>query len=290
MNEVRSKYGSLEAPGEERFTLPALGAMLLCRLRFSRLPVIFGDNFAGNVADNLVNSAETSLRRVQERIQNACRGCGRKPEEVTLVGAGKTVSDERLQEFCAAGLGCIGENYVQEALSKMAQMQQSSTRFSLQWHLIGALQSNKARDAVGRFTLIHSVDRTRLAQALNKEAQEQGIRQAILLQVNIGDEASKAGCGLDDIDELTERCLGLPALEVRGLMCLPPQSDDPEDARPYFRQLRELRDRLQSSTRTASLGSELSMGMSHDFEIAIEEGATLVRIGTDLFGPRSRTT
>ena len=231
------------------------------------------------------------LRRVQERIQRACRDCGRKPEEITLVGAGKTVSAARLQEFRAAGLICIGENYVQEALTKMAQMRESSsTRLSLlEWHLIGALQSNKARDAVGHFTLIHSVDRARLAQALNKEAQAQGIRQAVLLQVNIGNEAGNAGCAPNEVDELAQFCLGLPALEVRGLMCLPPQSDDPQGARPYFRQLRQLRDRLQSSTRTANLGTELSMGMTDDFEIAIEEGATLVRIGTGLFGPRSRT-
>ncbi|HVF84492.1 MAG TPA: YggS family pyridoxal phosphate-dependent enzyme [Abditibacteriaceae bacterium] len=241
-----------------------------------------------------MNSAEERLRRVQERIQTACRGCGRKPEEITLVAAGKTVSADRLQEFYAAGLSCIGENYVQEALPKMAQMQgqmqQSSTRWSrLEWHLIGALQSNKAREAVGRFTLIHSVDRARLAQALNKEAQAQGIRQAVLLQVNIGDEAGKAGCGLSELNELAQFCLDLPALEVRGLMCLPPQSDDPHSARPYFQKLRDLRDRLQSSTRTAGLGSELSMGMTNDFEVAIEEGATLIRIGTGLFGPRSRT-
>ena len=265
--------------------------VVLCRLRIGELPVIFGDNFVGNLVDDFVNSAETSLRHVQERIQAACRGCGRKSEEIILVAAAKTVAAARLQKFCIAGLNCIGENYVQEALPKMAQMQeQSSTRLSpLEWHLIGALQSNKARDAVGRFALIHSVDRIRLAQTLNKEAQGQDIRQAILLQVNIGDETGKAGCALDEIDELAQFCLGLPALEVRGLMCLPPQSDDPQNARLYFQQLRQMRDRLKSSTRTAGLGSELSMGMSHDFEVAIEEGATLVRIGTGLFGPRSRT-
>ncbi len=241
--------------------------------------------------DGFVNSAETSLRHIHERIQMACLGCGRNPAEITLVAAAKTVAAARLQEFCSAGLSCIGENYVQEALPKMAQLQrESSTRLPpLEWHLIGALQSNKARDAVGHFTLIHSVDRTRLAQALNKEAQGQGVRQAVLLQVNIGAETGKAGCALNEIDELAEWCLGLPSLEVRGLMCLPPPGDDPQNARPYFGQLRELRDRLQSSTRTAGLGGELSMGMSHDFEVAIEEGATLVRIGTALFGPRSRT-
>ena len=266
--------------------------LVLCRLRMGELRVIFGDNFAGNLVDDFVDTAKICLRRVQERIQTACRGCGRKPEEITLVAAGKTVSAQRLQEFCAAGLGCIGENYVQEALTKMAQMQQlqqSSTRLSPEWHLIGALQSNKARDVVGRFALIHSVDRARLAQALNKEAQGQNIRQAVLLQVNIGDEAGKAGCALDEVDELAQFCMNLPALEVRGLMCLPPPSDDAQAARPYFQQLRQLRERLQSSTRTASLGSELSMGMTNDFEVAIEEGATLIRIGTGLFGQRSRT-
>ncbi len=261
---------------------------MLCRLPLKRLPVIVGDNF--------VNTAEKSLRHIWQRIEGACERCGRNPAEITLIGASKTVSVARLQEFSAAGLRDFGENYVQEAAHKMTEMSQvealSSTRNherALQWHFIGALQSNKAREVVGRFALIHSVDRTSLAQALNKEAQSQNVVQRVLLQVNIGDEANKAGCDINELPDLWKFCAELPNLEVRGLMCLPPANDDAEQSRPYFRRLRELRDELnQSSTRKGSFEiSELSMGMTNDFEIALEEGATMIRIGTGLFGERS---
>ena len=237
-----------------------------------------------------------SLRQVWSGIGAACERCGRNPAEITLVGAGKTVSAQRLQEFHAAGLSVIGENYVQEAIRKMSEMAQveeatSSTGLrdsTLKWHFIGALQSNKARDVVGKFSLIHSVDRARLAQALNDEVGNQRVRQRVLLQVNIGDEARKAGCDISELPDLWKFCSELPNLDLRGLMCLPPAHDKAEDSRRYFRRLRELRDALnQSSTRNGGLEiTELSMGMSGDYEIAIEEGATIVRIGTGLFGER----
>lgn len=255
-------------------------------------------------------NAEERLRHVQERIEAACRRCGRSPHEVTLIGVSKTVSWAKMRPFCEAGLRDFGENYGQEALAKMAEMAadvESSTRSPnlavLRWHFVGALQSNKARDIVGRFVLIHSVDRQSLARAIQKEAQSQSIVQEILLQVNLGDEAGKAGCSAHELPEFARFCSEMPNLKVRGLMCLPPAQDEAEKARVYFRQLRQLRDEMtKSSTRNAlqsaqngSLSGEisyelsayeLSMGMTNDFEVAIEEGATLVRVGTGLFGAR----
>lgn len=269
-----------------------------------------------------MDNAEKSLRDVNIRIEKACENCGRNSSEITLIGASKSVSASRLQEFFAAGLKTVGENYVQEAVRKQREIEQlsisqnevatfetspnqivesatfhsetarletpqSSTRFGLIWHFIGALQSNKAREVVGRFALIHSVDRTRLAQALNDEARTQKLTQPVLLQVNLGDESSKAGCDVDELFDLFDFCRALPSLKVRGLMCLPPAQNEAEKSRVYFRQLRQLRDELNSSsTRNEMRLTELSMGMSADFEIAIEEGATLIRVGTALFGSR----
>ena len=246
-----------------------------------------------------MNTEENRLHHIRQRIVAACERSGRNLEEITVVGASKTVSAERFSAFFAAGLRDVGENYVQEALRKMSELSammemtepSSSTRpdfASVRWHLIGALQSNKAREVVGRFSLIHSIDRTRLAQALSKEAENARLRQAVLLQVNIGGESGKAGCDVDELFDLWEFCNDLPGVDVRGLMCLPPAHANAEMSRPYFRHLRELRDALsQSSTQNGgSEISELSMGMTNDYEVAIEEGATIVRIGTGLFGER----
>lgn len=234
-----------------------------------------------------MDTAENSLRHVRSRIENACRRCGRKPDEITLIGASKTVSGARLPEFYDAGLRDCGENYVQEAARKMDEIALSSTRYrDWNWHFIGALQSNKARDVVGKFALIHSVDRLSLAQSLDKAACKIEIIQDVLLQVNIGDETTKAGCAVDELSELAHFCGELKNLNVRGLMCLPPASENIEDSRVHFCRLRELRDELRASS-TRSCGSELSMGMSGDFEVAIEEGATLIRLGTALFGARN---
>ena len=228
-----------------------------------------------------MNSAEKSLRHICGRIEAACAQSGRNRAEIALVGASKTVSAQRLQEFGAAGLKAVGENYVQEAIRKQSEIEsasvwevaESSTRFGLEWHFIGALQSNKARDVVGRFSLIHSVDRARLAQALSDAARAQDVVQNVLLQVNLGDEASKAGCAVSELLALWQFCQSLPNLKVRGLMCLPPAGENAESARIYFRRLRELRDELnESSTRNGVELAELSMGMTSDYEIAIEEG------------------
>jgi pyridoxal phosphate enzyme (YggS family) len=229
------------------------------------------------------------LSELRARIVAACEKVGRDPASVTLIGASKTVPAERLKPFIEAGLADLGENYVQEGLGKIAAL----PNFPGRWHFIGALQSNKARDVVRGFDVVHSVDRVSLANGLDKAAREHGKVQDILLQVNIGDEATKAGCSLNELSSLARHCAGLPNLAVRGLMCLPPYSEDAERARPYFRRMAQARADLVSELGRAGGAPDqpgawhLSMGMSNDFEVAIEEGATMVRIGTQLFGARS---
>ena len=232
-----------------------------------------------NAMNNRGNLPAERLAEICSRIAAACERAGRDVGEVTLVAASKTVAPEQLGPFIEAGLINLGENYVQEGISKIEVL-----KAGVWWHLIGALQSNKAKQAVAHFDLIHSVDRVSLAQALNRAAGEAGKVQPILLQVNVGDESSKAGCSFEELPQLAQSCAAFTNLEVRGLMCLPPYNEDFEKTRPYFRALREARDRLQGEF-GAHL-CQLSMGMSNDFEIAIEEGATLVRVGTALFGDR----
>lgn len=232
------------------------------------------------------------VEEIQNRIERACERAGRDAREVTLIGASKTVSAARLLEFAASGLQNVGENYVQEALNKQRELQTSSTRYDFKWHFIGGLQSNKARDVVGKFALIHSVDRLSLAQSLDKEARKIGVVQDVLLQVNIGEENTKSGVAPDDLLQLAREVAILENLRVCGLMCLPPTFENSENVRPLFKKMRELRDEMQhemameSTSSTRCLTPELSMGMSGDFEIAIEEGATIVRVGTALFGAR----
>lgn len=221
----------------------------------------------------------SSLLEVQQRIQVVCQGVGRESSSVTLIGASKMVPVKRLAEFQAAGLRNFGENYIQEGVEKVRTFREQSLEAT--WHLIGALQSNKAREAVAHFDLIHSVDRLSLAKELDKEARKIGKLQRVLLQVNVGEESSKAGVTPTDLRALWQAVATLENLRIEGLMSLPPFSETPENSRPYHRSLREL---LHSSP---LLNGQLSMGMSNDFEIAIEEGATLVRVGTALFGARS---
>ena len=215
--------------------------------------------------------------KIQSRIEAACARAGRNPAEVTLVGASKTVAAARLAEFQALGLRDFGENYIQEGIEKVRYFRDHD--LDANWHFIGALQSNKARDAVAHFELIHSVDRFSLARELDKEARKIGKVQRVLLQVNIGSEGSKAGIAPAGLGALFEAVSGLENLKVEGLMSLPPFLEDLEAMRAFHRQLRELGETLELLT--------LSMGMSHDFEVAIEEGATHIRLGTALFGARS---
>lgn len=226
-----------------------------------------------------------SVARYQQllaAIAMAARKAGRDPASVRLVGAAKTVPVERLRPVVAAGLTIVGENYLQEAKAKIAALD-----LPVSWHFIGHLQSNKAAAAVKLFDLIHSVDRLSLAQALDRAAARLGKVQDILLEVNIAGEASKSGVAPAALEDLLGACAALPHLRVRGLMTMPPWGPDAEQVRPYFRQLREARDRLQALNLPGVELVELSMGMSDDFAVAIEEGATLVRIGTALFGPRT---
>jgi pyridoxal phosphate enzyme (YggS family) len=193
---------------------------------------------------------------------------------VLLIAVSKTMDAERVRLAVAAGVAALGENRVQEAREKIEAL-----GHPVPWHLIGGLQTNKARDAARLFDWIHSVDRLELAQELSRRAHGASLPLNILLQVNLGDEPQKGGVAPAETKRLCEAVAGLPGLRVRGLMAIPPAASTPEETRPHFRTLRELRD---------SLGLEhLSMGMSADYEVAIEEGATMVRVGTAIFGPRA---
>ena len=212
-----------------------------------------------------------NLGRVQEAVARACARAGRSPDDVLLIAVSKTMDVERVRLAIAAGVAALGENRVQEAKEKIEALGRP-----VPWHLIGSLQTNKARDAARLFDWIHSVDRLDLAQELSRRTDR---ALNILLQVNLGDEPQKGGVTPAELKRLHEVVAALPNLKVRGLMAIPPATEQPEQARPFFRQLRELREQL---------GLEhCSMGMSADFEVAIEEGATMVRVGTAIFGPRA---
>lgn len=221
-----------------------------------------------------------NLEDMRRRMEAAARRVGRDPGEVRLVAVSKTVALERIREAVAAGQRILGENYLQEARGKMAALGPG-----LCWHMVGHLQTKKAKAAVELFDVIHSVDRLKLAQALDQAAARAGKVQEILIQVNLAAEETKSGAAPETVADLLRQIAQLPHLTVTGLMTMPPWSADPEAVRPYFRVLRELRDRL----RHQGLGSlpELSMGMTGDFEVAVEEGATLVRVGTAIFGTRA---
>ena len=219
---------------------------------------------------------------IQQRIERSAKECGRDPESIRLVAVGKTQTANRVREAIGAGATIIGENYIQEAREKFDQL----VDLDVKWHFIGHLQSNKAKYAVRMFDLIHSVDSIKLAKELNKQAKKIGKHQSILVQVNIGDAPSKSGLAEKDAAEHIVRIAEMENLHIHGLMTMPPFYDDPEKARPYFSALRRLRDSLASNTRLTPDFKELSMGMTGDFEVAIHEGATLVRIGTALFGAR----
>jgi len=220
-----------------------------------------------------------NLQEVRAAISAACQRAGRDPGRVRLVAVSKTVDLERIRAAIDAGQDLFGENYLQEARAKIAALGRQ-----VNWHLVGHLQSNKARGAVELFDLIHAVDRLKLAQALSAAAAPQGKVQDVLIQVNQGGEATKSGVMPAAAPALLQEVARLPHLRVLGLMTMPPWFSDPEAARPYFLALRELRDRLRGLTGLPL--TELSMGMSGDFAVAVEEGATLVRVGAAIFGQR----
>lgn len=208
--------------------------------------------------------------------------------EVTLVAVSKTVEPARIRQAIEAGVRTLGENRIQEAASKIPALEDAVTQNNVEWHLIGHLQSNKARRAVELFSTIQSVDSFKLAARLDAIAGEVGKRLPVFLEVNIGSEKSKAGVAPGEVLPLCEQVSKLTNLELKGLMAVPPFSDDAEAARPFFQKLRQLRDEAQQAGIVGEQFVGLSMGMSNDFEIAIEEGATLVRIGTALFGARDQ--
>jgi len=222
------------------------------------------------------------LQNVKNRIEKAARSCGRDPETIRLIAVSKTVPTNRVRQAIQAGTAILGENYVQEARTKFNDL----ATYPVSWHFIGHLQSNKAKYAVRLFDLIHSVDTLKLARELDKQSHKINKIQEVLIQVNISEEASKSGVNIKDTHNLLKEISLLENLSVKGLMTMPPYFNAPEKVRPYFSALRDLRDRLkQQSLLNVSL-SELSMGMTGDFEVAIQEGATLVRIGTAIFGKR----
>lgn len=228
---------------------------------------------------------KSRLEAVRARIERAARQAGRDPGGVTLVAVSKSVPVERLREAIAIGCRVFGENRVQEALAKM-EVLGARAPAGIEWHLIGPLQTNKIKAAVGRFALLHAVDRLEVAERLDRAARERGLTQAVLLEVNVAGERTKHGFSPDELARVTERMGAFPGIRVLGLMAVPPAAGAPEEARPHFRRLRMLAAEVQALKIPGVTMRELSMGMSGDFEVAIEEGATMVRVGTALFGPR----
>ena len=229
-------------------------------------------------------NTQINIEPVLQRVAQAAQRAGRDPSEVTIMGASKTVDPERMLQVIAQGIGHVGENQVQEAEGKFSAPGFSESGVTR--HLIGHLQTNKARRAVELFDVIQSVDSPRLAKRLNQIAGEMGRRLPVYIEVNIGREASKNGVAPDDVTEFAALIAGCENLELEGLMTVPPEAEDPEDVRPYFRKLREMRDGLEQLAPFRGRSLKLSMGMSHDFEVAIEEGATMVRLGRVLWGSR----
>lgn len=225
-----------------------------------------------NVAEN--------LNQVLAKIADACERSGRNADDVKLIAVSKTWPAEHVQKAVDAGQLLFGENKLQEGEAKIPNMSQGLT-----WHFIGGLQSNKVRKVLSLFHMIHSIDRLKLAQRVSTVAVDMGVRASVLLQVNVGDEASKGGFSHGQIREQLAEILKMPNLKVQGLMCIPPAAQTPEDARRWFVALRRLRDELEQQESIKL--PELSMGMSGDYEVAVEEGATMVRVGSSIFGHRN---
>jgi len=225
-----------------------------------------------------MSSVKENLLRVRERIEGAAQKAGRDPKEIKLVAVSKTVEVARIQEAIDAGVSILGENYVQEAQEKIEAL-----GGPVSWHFIGHLQSNKARHAVRLFDVIHSIDSMPLAEELNRRVEHPDRVIKVMIEVNLSKEATKFGTDEGRVLNLAKRIQSLKHLSLEGLMTMPPYFDSPEMSRPYYVALRELKERM---TKEGIPMKELSMGMSNDFEIAIEEGATYVRVGTAIFGAR----
>ncbi|MFO7578199.1 MAG: YggS family pyridoxal phosphate-dependent enzyme [Pelovirga sp.] len=224
---------------------------------------------------------KANIERIRQRIASACARCNRDPDSVRLVAVSKVKPAALIDEAFAAGQRLFGESYVQELRDKVEDV-----KSPVEWHFIGNLQSNKVKYLTRHVTLIHSVDRLSLAREISRQWGKLERDARILLQVNVGDETSKAGCAITDLEQLARAVARLPHLHICGLMCLPPFHEDPEQVRPYFKVLHDLAAALARQQIPGVRMDELSMGMSGDFEVAIEEGATLVRVGTAIFGER----
>jgi PLP dependent protein len=233
-------------------------------------------------------SIAENIAAICERIAAAARQSGRRPEEIALMAVSKTHPPERIREAYSAGLRLFGENRVQEFAGKASALADLA---GAEWHMIGHLQTNKAGKTAELFSAVDSVDSVKLAEKLDAAASSLGKKLSVLVEINVGGEAAKSGVAPDSraLEELLLAAARLQALEFHGLMTVPPFFDNPEDARPYFRHLRELRDAIARRKFPAVGMNVLSMGMSHDFEVAIEEGSTCVRVGTAIFGARAKT-
>ena len=228
---------------------------------------------------------ETIAQRVQlvlSTIRSVAEKAGRNPDSIRLVAATKTVTNDRIREGIAAGLSILGENRVQEAIPKVEALAEAPVR----WHFLGHLQRRKVRSVVGLFELIHSVDSVELAQEIDRRAGETGRHQDILLEVNIGGETTKTGFHPDSLVQVVSSMASLAHIRIKGLMAIPPPTVEVESARAYFIRLRELAASIAAQRIQGVEMDELSMGMSNDYEIAIQEGATLVRVGSAIFGAR----
>lgn len=223
-----------------------------------------------------------NIKNIHERISRACFRCGRKPEEVTLVAVTKTFSSDLIQEAVDAGQLDFGENYVQEMNEKRGDLLNAKLR----WHFIGHLQTNKVRNLAEYVYLIHTVDNAHLAAEVQKRAEKQNRVIDVLVEVHTTAETTKSGVSPDKTIDLVKQISSFRNVRMRGLMTMGPFSDDPNDSRPSFRQLAELQRRIDGEGIPGVSAKELSMGMTHDFEVAIEEGATIVRLGTAIFGKR----
>jgi len=228
-----------------------------------------------------MTSIVENLERVREQIAGAAAKVGRAADEIELVAIAKTHPAEKVREAIDAGQTLFGESRVQEARAKIPELPSN-----LRWHFVGHLQKNKIRHALPLFEMIHSADSLELAQDINRIAEEQGMHPRVLLEVNVGGEGSKFGFKSETLRAEMESLLALPRLSILGLMTIPPLAEEPEASRKYFVQLRKLRDRLQTEFHVDL--AQLSMGMTEDFAVAVEEGATLVRVGTAVFGERSK--
>jgi pyridoxal phosphate enzyme (YggS family) len=248
---------------------PQFSFVILCVLRGSR---------SMSIAAN--------IRQIQERIAAAGRRAGRSPEDITLMAVSKTFPPESIREAYAAGLRIFGENRVQEFAGKVEAVRDLR---DAEWHLIGHLQTNKAAKAAELFNAVNSVDSVRLAEKLNAAAESLGKTLAVLIEINVGGEEAKSGVAPDssELELILQAAPRFNNLTIRGLMTVPPYTEDPKAARPYFQELRTIRDRIAARKLPLISTEHLSMGMSHDFEIAIEEGSTCVRVGTAIFGTRA---